>query len=90
MTKRRRGRARGAAMVEAIVVMCVMLVFLGMNVWAFQAYGGKIGIDATAKGPDLGAVTARIRRRLVLSRLVLSRLTHGHTGTPWGRIAPCH
>jgi hypothetical protein len=41
MTKRR-GRSRGAAMVEAIVVMGVMLVFLGMNVWAFQAYGGKI------------------------------------------------
>lgn len=33
---------RGAAMVEAIVVMCVMMVFLGMNVWAFKAYGGKI------------------------------------------------
>jgi hypothetical protein len=29
-------------MVEAIVIMGVMLVFLGMNTWAFKAYGGKI------------------------------------------------
>jgi hypothetical protein len=35
-------RARGAAMVEAIVIMGTMLVFLGMNTWAFKAYGGKI------------------------------------------------
>jgi hypothetical protein len=42
MSTRRRKNQRGAAMVEAIVVMGVMLVFLGMNIWAFQAYGGKI------------------------------------------------
>lgn len=29
-------------MVEAIVVMCMMLVFFGMNTWAYRAYGGKI------------------------------------------------
>jgi hypothetical protein len=39
---KRRPTSRGAAMVEAIVVMGVMLVFLGMNVWANKAYGGKI------------------------------------------------
>jgi hypothetical protein len=39
---RKRARARGAAMVEAIVIMTTMLVFLGMNVWAYKAYGGKI------------------------------------------------
>ena len=38
----KRAKARGAAMVEAIVIMCTMLVFLGMNTWAFKAYGGKI------------------------------------------------
>ena len=37
-----RSRTRGAAMVEAIVVMGTMLVFLGMNLWAYKAYGGKI------------------------------------------------
>ena len=42
MMARRRNNQRGAAMIEGIVVMCVMLVFLGMNVWAFQAYGGTI------------------------------------------------
>lgn len=37
-----RKRERGAAMVEAIVVMTTMLVFLGMNLWAVKAYGGKL------------------------------------------------
>jgi hypothetical protein len=38
----KRAKKRGAAMVEAIVIMGTMLVFLGMNTWAFKAYGGKI------------------------------------------------
>jgi hypothetical protein len=42
-------RARGAAMVEGIVVMGVMLVFLGMNLWAFKAYGGKIDQAASVR-----------------------------------------
>lgn len=29
-------------MVEGIVVMVVMLAFLGMNMWAYKAYGGKL------------------------------------------------
>lgn len=33
---------RGAAMVEAVVIMCTMLVFLGMNLFAVKAYGGKL------------------------------------------------
>jgi hypothetical protein len=42
MMKGRKSAKRGAAMVEAIVIMGTMLVFLGMNTWAFKAYGGKI------------------------------------------------
>ena len=38
----RRRHQRGAAMVEGIVVMTTMLVFLGMNVWAENVYGGKL------------------------------------------------
>lgn len=43
-TMKRSGRAkqRGAAMVEGIVVMTTMLVFLGMNVYAENVYGGKL------------------------------------------------
>lgn len=37
-----RSRSRGAAMVEGIVIMTTMLVFLGTNVWAAKAYGGKL------------------------------------------------
>jgi hypothetical protein len=37
-----RAKKRGAAMVEAIVIMCTMLVFFGMNLWAFRVYGGKL------------------------------------------------
>jgi hypothetical protein len=33
---------RGAAMVEAIVIMLTMLTFLGMNLFAVKAYGGKL------------------------------------------------
>lgn len=39
---RKRRHQRGAAMVEGIVVMTTMLVFLGMNVWAENVYGGKL------------------------------------------------
>lgn len=41
-TAKRRSRARGAAMVEGVVVTVVMFVFFGMNMWAYKAYGGKI------------------------------------------------
>jgi len=37
-----RSKQRGAAMVEGIVVMTTMLVFLGMNIWAENVYGGKL------------------------------------------------
>jgi hypothetical protein len=33
---------RGAAMIEAIVIMLTMLTFLGMNLFAVKAYGGKL------------------------------------------------
>jgi len=39
---RNRTKQRGAAMVEAIVVMTTMLCFLGMNIYAQHAYGGKV------------------------------------------------
>lgn len=38
----RASHVRGAAMVEGIVVIVVMFLFLGMNMWAYKAYGGKI------------------------------------------------
>jgi hypothetical protein len=37
-----RTSARGAAIPEGIVVIVVMFLFLGMNLWAYKAYGGKI------------------------------------------------
>lgn len=40
--KSSRAQQRGAAMVEGIVVMTTMLVFLGMNMWAANVYGGKL------------------------------------------------
>ena len=40
--KLNRAKQRGAAMVEAIVVMTTMLCFLGMNIYAQHAYGGKV------------------------------------------------
>ena len=39
---KRHGGKRGAAMVEGIVVMTTMLVMLGMNMFAYRAYGGKV------------------------------------------------
>jgi hypothetical protein len=42
MKRSNRAKQRGAAMVEGIVVMTTMLVFLGMNIWAGQVYGGKL------------------------------------------------
>lgn len=42
IARQKRAKQRGAAMVEAIVIMTTMLVFLGMNVYAQHAYGGKI------------------------------------------------
>lgn len=38
----RASHVRGAAMLEGIVVIVVMFLFLGMNMWAYKAYGGKI------------------------------------------------
>ena len=47
--KTSRAKTRGAAMIEAIVVMGTMLVFLGMTKWAFRAYGGKIDQAAASR-----------------------------------------
>lgn len=40
--KRQRRARRGAAMVEAIVIAVTMFTFLGMNLFAVKAYGGKL------------------------------------------------
>jgi hypothetical protein len=61
---KRRSGSRGAAMVEAIVVMGVMLVFLGMNVWAFQAYGGKIDQMSSTRRDALFYASHSCERRL--------------------------
>lgn len=42
MKNAKRSKQRGAAMIEGIVVMTVMLVFLGMMTWAERAYAAKI------------------------------------------------
>jgi len=49
---KRRGSQRGAAMVEGIVVIMTMLTFLGMNLWAVKAFGGKLD-QATAVRRDV-------------------------------------
>jgi hypothetical protein len=46
---RSRRHKRGAAMVEGIVVMGTMLVFFGMNLWAYKAYGGKIDMMSSTR-----------------------------------------
>ena len=63
MTRSKRS-ARGAAMVEAIVVMCVMLVFLGMNTWAYRAYGGKIDQMSSTRRDALYYASHSCEKRL--------------------------
>jgi hypothetical protein len=36
-------------MIEAIVIMCTMLTFLGMNLFAVKAYGGKLDQSTAAR-----------------------------------------
>lgn len=60
----RRSHQRGAAMVEAIVVMCTMLVFLGMIIWSFQAYGGKIDQMSSTRRDALYYASHSCERRL--------------------------
>lgn len=51
--KTKRKSQRGAAMPEAIVVMTVMLVFLGMIMWAYKAWGTKIDQSAQTRSDVL-------------------------------------
>lgn len=45
----KRSTRRGAAMVEAVVIMCTMLTFLGMNMFAVKAFGGKLDQTTSAR-----------------------------------------
>jgi hypothetical protein len=44
-----RGSARGAAMLEGIIVLTTMLVFLGLIVWTRNAYGLKLDMQQQAR-----------------------------------------
>jgi hypothetical protein len=59
-----RAKQRGAAMIEAIVIMCTMLVFLGMNTWAFRAYGGKIDQMASTRRDALYYASHNCEKKL--------------------------
>lgn len=51
--RRNRARTRGAAMVEAVIVISTMLVFLGLIVWVRQAYGMKLDMQQKTRSEVL-------------------------------------
>lgn len=50
---RRRARARGAAMLEGIIVITTMLVFLGLIVWTRKSYGMKLDLQQSTRSSVL-------------------------------------
>ena len=50
--ERRRGQ-RGAAMVEAAVVIPVMLVFLGLTMWVHNSYDEKLASQTSTRAQVL-------------------------------------
>lgn len=50
---RRRAGARGAAMIESVIVITTMLVFLGLIVWTRKAYGMKLDLIQQAQSDTL-------------------------------------
>jgi hypothetical protein len=50
---RARARARGAAMVEGIVIITVMLVFIGMIMFAHDSYARKIDLQTSTRSTSL-------------------------------------
>ncbi len=49
----RRRRARGAAMVEAVIVLSTMLVFLGTIVWTRNSYATKLDMQQGTRSSSL-------------------------------------
>jgi Flp pilus assembly protein TadG len=45
----RRTRARGAAMIEGVIVISTMLVFMGLIVYVRKAYGTKLDLQQTTR-----------------------------------------
>jgi hypothetical protein len=50
---RRRNRRRGAALVEAAVVIPVMLVFLGLTMWVHNSYDEKLASQTSTRAQVL-------------------------------------
>ncbi len=48
-----RGRKRGAAMIESVIVISTMLIFLGLIVWTRQAYGMKLDMQQRTRSDVL-------------------------------------
>ncbi|HVJ94735.1 MAG TPA: hypothetical protein VM580_33340 [Labilithrix sp.] len=46
---KKRVGARGAAMIEAVIVVSTMLVFLGLIVWTRNSYGMKLDLQQTTR-----------------------------------------
>jgi Flp pilus assembly protein TadG len=49
----RRARARGAAMIEAVIVLSTMLVFLGLIMWTRNSYGMKLDMQQSTRSSSL-------------------------------------
>jgi Flp pilus assembly protein TadG len=49
----RRAKARGAAMVEAVIVMSVMLMFMGLIVWTRNSYAMKMDLQQETRSSSL-------------------------------------
>ncbi len=45
--------ARGAAMIESVIVISTMLIFLGLIVWTRQAYGMKLDMQQRTRSDTL-------------------------------------
>jgi hypothetical protein len=49
----KRQRARGAAMIESVIVISTMLIFMGLIVWMRQAYGTKLDLQQRTRSDVL-------------------------------------
>lgn len=49
----RRKRTRGAAMIEAVIVLSTLLVFLGLIVWTRNSYGMKLDMQQSTRSSSL-------------------------------------
>lgn len=53
VSARHRAGARGAAMLEGVIVISMMLIFLGLIVWTRQAYGMKLDLQQRTRSETL-------------------------------------